>query len=126
MRFCCSCKFFFRDGHSMLVCSHCLRILNINCVGTIPDQYICKRWTKRIVEDRIMDISSSSNMFIVASLVWVIHMGRKFQRLVLSSQDNCKARRVCEGVFEDSRRTIESEVVFFFFLKTLKDIYQVV
>ncbi|XP_019161007.1 PREDICTED: protein FAR1-RELATED SEQUENCE 7-like [Ipomoea nil] len=107
MKICCSCKFFSEMG---ILCSHCLRILNINCVGTIPDQYICQRWTKRVVEDRIMDISSGPNMSTVASSVWVIQMGRKFQRLVISSQDNYEAREVCETGFDDFRRRIEAKV----------------
>ncbi|XP_031099789.1 protein FAR1-RELATED SEQUENCE 5-like [Ipomoea triloba] len=68
-------------------------------------------WTKKVAEDRIMDIASSSSTFTVVSPIWVIEMGRKLQRLVLSSQDNCKARQVYEEIFEDGRRRIEGEQV---------------
>ncbi|XP_019170574.1 PREDICTED: protein FAR1-RELATED SEQUENCE 5-like [Ipomoea nil] len=107
MNICCTCKFFSEMG---ILCSHCLRILNIHCVEKIPEKYICRRWTKKVVEHRIMDIASSSSILTVASPIWVIDMGRKWQRLVLSSQDNCKARQVCENLIEDGRRRIEGEV----------------
>ncbi|XP_031106266.1 protein FAR1-RELATED SEQUENCE 7-like [Ipomoea triloba] len=108
MTICCTCKFFSEMG---ILCSHCLRIFNIHCIEKIPEKYICNRWTKKVVEDRIMDIASSSSTLTIASPIWVIEMGRKLQRLVLSSQDNCKARQVCEEIFEDGRIRIEGEQV---------------
>ncbi|XP_031126631.1 protein FAR1-RELATED SEQUENCE 7-like [Ipomoea triloba] len=103
----CSCRLFSEMG---ILCSHSLRILNIHCVATIPDKYILKRWTKRVVEDRTVE-----NVCGVASGGWVIQIGRKFQRLVLSSQDNSKAREACEDAFQNAKMKIEAEIGPIFF-----------
>ncbi|XP_019178034.1 PREDICTED: protein FAR1-RELATED SEQUENCE 5-like [Ipomoea nil] len=103
----CSCMLFSEMG---ILCSHSLRIFNVHCVAAIPDKYIIKRWTKKGIEDRIISSDSSLNILSIASSVWVIQMGRKFQQLVLSSQVNCKAREVCENAFEDARRKVEGDI----------------
>ncbi|XP_019192724.1 PREDICTED: protein FAR1-RELATED SEQUENCE 12-like [Ipomoea nil] len=103
----CSYKLFSEMG---ILCSHSLRIFNVHCVAAIPDKYIIKRWTKKVIEDRIISSDCSSNIFSIASYVWVIQMGRKFQQLVLSSQANCKTREVCENAFEDARRKVGGEI----------------
>lgn len=43
----CSCKLFESLG---LLCCHALRVLNLNDVKTIPEQYILDRWTKVVKE----------------------------------------------------------------------------
>ncbi|XP_019151011.1 PREDICTED: protein FAR1-RELATED SEQUENCE 5-like [Ipomoea nil] len=103
----CSCMLFSEMG---ILCSHSLRIFNVHCVAAIPDKYIIKRWTKKVIEDRIISRDCSSNIFSIALSVWVIQMGRKFHQLVLSSQANCKAREVCENAFEDARRKVECDI----------------
>ncbi|XP_019186607.1 PREDICTED: protein FAR1-RELATED SEQUENCE 7-like [Ipomoea nil] len=103
----CSCMLFSEMG---ILCSHSLRIFNVHCVAAIPDKYIIKRWTKKGIEDRIISSDCSSNIFSIASSIWVIQMGSKFQQLVLSSQANCKAREVCENAFEDARRKVEGDI----------------
>ncbi|XP_019174999.1 PREDICTED: protein FAR1-RELATED SEQUENCE 5-like [Ipomoea nil] len=103
----CSCMLFSEMG---ILCSHSLRIFNVHCVAAIPDKYIIKRWAKKGIEDRIISSDSSLNILSIASSVWVIQMGRKFQQLVLSSQANCKAREVCENAFEDARRKVEGDI----------------
>lgn len=37
-------------------------------------------------------------------------MGKKFRRLILSSQDNSETHHICEGASEDTRRKIKCEV----------------
>ncbi|XP_031116616.1 protein FAR1-RELATED SEQUENCE 7-like [Ipomoea triloba] len=103
----CRCRLF---SEMCILCSHSLRILNIHCVATIPDKYILKRWTKRVVEDRTVE-----NVCGVASSGWVIQIGRKFQRLVLSSQDNSKAWEACEDAFQNAKMKIEAEIGPIFF-----------
>ncbi|XP_031116539.1 protein FAR1-RELATED SEQUENCE 3-like [Ipomoea triloba] len=103
----CSCRLFSEMG---ILCSHSLRILNIHCVATIPDKYILKRWTKRVIEDMTVE-----NVCGVTSSGWVIQIGRKFQRLVLSSQDNSKAREACEDAFQNSKMKIEAKIGPIFF-----------
>ncbi|XP_019159707.1 PREDICTED: protein FAR1-RELATED SEQUENCE 9-like [Ipomoea nil] len=53
----CSCKLFSEMG---IICCHCLRILNVNCVPSIPDKYIMKRWTKKVAIGRNVNIDSLS------------------------------------------------------------------
>ncbi|XP_019179493.1 PREDICTED: protein FAR1-RELATED SEQUENCE 5-like [Ipomoea nil] len=104
---CCSCKLFSEVG---ILCCHCLRILNVHCVSTIPDKYILKRWTKKVIEGRTVNIASLSYNVGVASSIWVVEMIKKFQRLIVASQDNVVARQICEEAFENAKKRIEAEV----------------
>ncbi|SPT21134.1 unnamed protein product [Triticum aestivum] len=52
----CSCKKFEFAG---ILCSHCLKILDINNIKHIPEQYILKRWT---VDAKVLEITSNRNL----------------------------------------------------------------
>ncbi|XP_031116579.1 protein FAR1-RELATED SEQUENCE 5-like [Ipomoea triloba] len=62
----CSCKLFTETG---ILCCHCLRILNVHCVSEVPNKYILKRWTKRVLEDENAGIIPLSQCFNVPSSV---------------------------------------------------------
>ena len=52
----CSCKKFEFAG---ILCSHCLKILDINNIKHIPEQYILKRWT---IDAKVLEITSNRNL----------------------------------------------------------------
>lgn len=51
----CSCK---RFEFSEILCSHCLKVLDINNIKHIPGEYILKRWT---IDAKVLDITSKCN-----------------------------------------------------------------
>jgi zinc finger SWIM domain-containing protein 3 len=51
----CSCKRFEFAG---ILCSHCLKVLDINNIKHIPQEYILKRWT---IDAKVLDITSKRN-----------------------------------------------------------------
>ncbi|XP_019181570.1 PREDICTED: protein FAR1-RELATED SEQUENCE 9-like [Ipomoea nil] len=104
---CCSCKLFLELG---ILCCHCLRILHVHCVSSIPDKYILKRWTKKVVEGRNVDIASVFYNGGVPSSIWAVEISRKFQRLIICSQDNSVARQFCDEAVENARKNIEPEI----------------
>jgi zinc finger SWIM domain-containing protein 3 len=52
----CSCKKFEFAG---ILCSHCLKILDINNIKHIPEKYILKRWT---IDAKVLQITSNRNL----------------------------------------------------------------
>ena len=52
----CSCKKFEFAG---ILCSHSLKVLDINNIKHIPQQYILKRWT---IDAKVLDITSNCNL----------------------------------------------------------------
>lgn len=103
----CSCKLFSELG---ILCCHCLRIMNVHCICSIPDKYILKRWTKKVAEGKAVDMGSLSSNVGVAPSIWVVEMTRKFQRLIVSCQDNSAARQLCEEAFQSAKKSVETEV----------------
>ncbi|XP_019157593.1 PREDICTED: protein FAR1-RELATED SEQUENCE 7-like [Ipomoea nil] len=103
----CSCKLFSEMG---IICCHCLRILNVNCVPSIPDKYIMKRWTKKVAAGRNVNIDSLSYNVGIPPSIWIVEISRKFQRLVFSSQDNSVARQFCDEAVENAKKMIEAEI----------------
>ncbi|KAL8511964.1 hypothetical protein ACS0TY_018429 [Phlomoides rotata] len=88
----CTCKKFEECG---LLCHHCLRVLNINNVCEIPQQYILKRWTK-IAKSEIWDrfntrIEGGSDNP-ASSVHWRHDMARKYYNFHLECQDDVEAR----------------------------------
>ncbi|KAL8525166.1 hypothetical protein ACS0TY_014695 [Phlomoides rotata] len=88
----CTCKKFEECG---LLCHHCLRVLNINNVCEIPQQYILKRWTK-IAKSEIWDrfntrIEGGSDNP-ASSVPWHNDMARKYYNFLLECQDDVEAR----------------------------------
>ncbi|XP_019189716.1 PREDICTED: protein FAR-RED IMPAIRED RESPONSE 1-like [Ipomoea nil] len=104
---CCSCKLFSELG---ILCYHCLHILHVHCVSSIPDKYILKRWTKKVVEGRNVDIASVFYNVGVPSSIWAVEISRKFQRLIVCSQDNSVARQFCDEAVENARKNVEAEI----------------
>ena len=53
-----------------------------------------ERWTKGVIESKNVDIAlvSSCDEFGLAASLWRIQMVRNFNKLVLASEDNIKAR----------------------------------
>ncbi|XP_019174290.1 PREDICTED: protein FAR1-RELATED SEQUENCE 9-like [Ipomoea nil] len=103
----CSCKLFSEMG---ILCCHCLRILDINCVPSIPDKYIMKRWTKKVATVRNVNFDLLSYNVGVPPSIWVVEISRKFQKLVVSSQDNSVARQFCDEAVENAKKLIEAEI----------------
>jgi zinc finger SWIM domain-containing protein 3 len=52
----CSCKKFEFAG---ILCSHCLKILDINNIKHIPQEYILKRWT---IDAKVLQITSNRSV----------------------------------------------------------------
>ncbi|SPT19974.1 unnamed protein product [Triticum aestivum] len=52
----CSCKKFEFAG---ILCSHCLKILDINNIKHIPKQYVLNRWT---IDAKVLEITSNHNL----------------------------------------------------------------
>ncbi|XP_019159690.1 PREDICTED: protein FAR1-RELATED SEQUENCE 5-like [Ipomoea nil] len=102
----CSCKLFTELG---ILCCHCLRILNVHCVSEVPEKYILKRWTKKVVEVDNVDIMSRVDSGNGASSVWLLEIIRKFQRLAVYSQENIEGRKICEEAIADAKRRLEAE-----------------
>jgi zinc finger SWIM domain-containing protein 3 len=50
----CSCKKFEFVG---ILCSHCLKVLDINNIKHIPEQYILKRWT---IDAKVLEIKKQT------------------------------------------------------------------
>lgn len=108
----CSCKLFTETG---ILCCHCLRILNVHCVSEVPNKYILKRWTKRVLEDENAGIIPPSQCFNVPSSVWTLEITRKFQKLVVYCQENSEARKIFEQAVLDAKRKVEHEYGPIFF-----------
>ncbi|XP_031121402.1 uncharacterized protein LOC116024582 [Ipomoea triloba] len=107
-----SCKLFTETG---ILCCHCLRILNVHCVSEVPNKYILKRWTKRVLEDENAGIIPPSQCFNVPSSVWTLEITRKFQKLVVYCQENSEARKIFEQAVLDAKRKVEHEYGPIFF-----------
>ncbi|XP_031099773.1 protein FAR1-RELATED SEQUENCE 5-like [Ipomoea triloba] len=106
------CKLFTETG---ILCCHCLRILNVHCVSEVPNKYILKRWTKRVLEDENAGIVPPSQCFNVPSSVWTLEITRKFQKLVVYCQENNEARKIFEQAVLDAKRKVEHEYGPIFF-----------
>ncbi|XP_019181792.1 PREDICTED: uncharacterized protein LOC109176852 [Ipomoea nil] len=102
----CSCKLFTEMG--ILYC-HCLRILNVHCVSEVPEKYILKRWTKKVVEDDNFDIMPKADSGNVASSVRILEITRKFHRLAVYCQENNEGRKNCEQAVADAKRRVEAD-----------------
>ncbi|XP_019178322.1 PREDICTED: protein FAR1-RELATED SEQUENCE 12-like [Ipomoea nil] len=102
----CSCKLFTELG---ILCCHCLRILNVHCVSEVPEKYILKRWTKKVVEVDNFDIMSRVDSGNGASSVWLLEIIRKFHRLAVYSQENIEGQKICEEAIVDAKRRLEAE-----------------
>ncbi|XP_019171213.1 PREDICTED: protein FAR1-RELATED SEQUENCE 1-like [Ipomoea nil] len=103
----CSCKLMSELG---ILCCHCIRILHVHCVSSIPDKYILKRWTKKVIDGRNVNIDSMIYNVGVPPSIWVFDISRKFQRLVVSSQDSSVARKLCDEAVDDVKKKVEAEV----------------
>ncbi|XP_019168946.1 PREDICTED: protein FAR1-RELATED SEQUENCE 7-like [Ipomoea nil] len=103
----CSCKLMSELG---ILCCHCIRILHVHCVSSIPDKYILKRWTKKVIDGRNVNIDSMVYNVGVPPSIWVFDISRKFQRLVVSSQDSSVARKLCDEAVDDVKKKVEAEV----------------
>ncbi|KAL8530527.1 hypothetical protein ACS0TY_007532 [Phlomoides rotata] len=92
----CTCKKFEECG---FLCHHCLRVLNINNVCEIPQQYILKRWTK-IAKSEIWDKFNTRIEGIYdntsSSIPWRHDMARKYYNILLECQDDEEARKILE------------------------------
>ncbi|KAL8515749.1 hypothetical protein ACS0TY_014436 [Phlomoides rotata] len=95
----CTCKKFDECG---FLCRHCVRVLNINNVSKIPQQYIMKRWTK-IAKSEIWDKfntkveGTSDNP--PSSIPWRHDMAHKYYNILLECQDDQEARKILENVY---------------------------
>ncbi|KAL8472569.1 hypothetical protein ACS0TY_029683 [Phlomoides rotata] len=88
----CTCKKFEECG---LLCHHCLRVLNINNVCKIPQQYILKRWTKNAkseIWDRFNTRIEGGSDNPASSVPWRHDMARKYYNFLLECQDDVEAR----------------------------------
>ncbi|XP_073120322.1 protein FAR1-RELATED SEQUENCE 5-like [Henckelia pumila] len=98
----CSCKKFEEYG---LLCYHCLRVLHINSIVTIPESYIMKRWTK-FAKSEIWDKFNSTvgrSEKVGDCIPWRHEMARKYYNLVLQCQENKEAWMIVEeGYNRDS------------------------
>ncbi|KAF7824355.1 protein FAR1-RELATED SEQUENCE 5-like [Senna tora] len=52
----CSCKRFENFG---ILCGHALKVLDVNEIKIVPDQYILGRWTKNARSDVILDVKEN-------------------------------------------------------------------
>ncbi|XP_019157956.1 PREDICTED: protein FAR-RED IMPAIRED RESPONSE 1-like [Ipomoea nil] len=77
---------------------------------SIPDKYILKRWTKKVIDGRNVNIDSMVYNVGVPPSIWVFDISRKFQRLVVSSQDSSVARKLCDEAVDDVKKKVEAEV----------------
>ncbi|XP_019190297.1 PREDICTED: protein FAR1-RELATED SEQUENCE 5-like [Ipomoea nil] len=103
----CSCKLICELG---ILCCHCLRIFHVHCVSSIPDKYILKRWTKKVIDGRNVNIDSMVYNVCIPPSIWVFDISRKFQRLVVSSQDSSVARKLCDEAVDDVKKKVEAEI----------------
>ncbi|XP_019154687.1 PREDICTED: protein FAR1-RELATED SEQUENCE 5-like [Ipomoea nil] len=69
----CSCKLISELG---ILCCHCLRILHIHCVSSIPNKYIMKRWTKKVADGRDVNTGSMFCRAGVPPSIWVVEICR--------------------------------------------------
>ncbi|XP_048495932.2 protein FAR1-RELATED SEQUENCE 1-like [Beta vulgaris subsp. vulgaris] len=99
----CTCKYFDEVG---LLCKHCLRVLHLNNVTTIPKRYIVKRWTKDAmctkVDDHVVEESG-----VVPSSVWRLNTLRNFNKLIIMSQNDMSARNIMEAAFTECQKRVE-------------------
>ncbi|XP_019178170.1 PREDICTED: uncharacterized protein LOC109173397 [Ipomoea nil] len=102
-----SCKLISELG---ILCCHYLRILHVHCVSSIPDKYIIKRWTKKVIDGRNVNIDSMVYNIGVPPSIWVFDISRKFQRLVVSSPDSSVARKLCDEAVDDVKKKVEAEI----------------
>ncbi|XP_073138365.1 protein FAR1-RELATED SEQUENCE 5-like [Henckelia pumila] len=98
----CSCKKFEECG---FLCYHCLRVLHINSIVSIPESYIKKRWTKFAkseIWDKFNSTVGRSEKF-RDCIPWRHEMARKYYNLVLQCQENKEAQMIVEeGYNRDS------------------------
>ncbi|XP_019190977.1 PREDICTED: protein FAR1-RELATED SEQUENCE 11-like isoform X2 [Ipomoea nil] len=102
-------------GHNHELCpsdkSHLLRSHR----RVVKNQFLCLNDLKSEValadDIRLLKQQSEGSPSVgVASSIWAVEMTRKFQRLIVSCQDNNVARQICEEAFENAKRRIEAEV----------------
>jgi len=54
-----------------ILCSHCLRVLYVCCVDRVSDQYVVKRWCKRIEDGQLTVLESNGgDDHLVCSSIW--------------------------------------------------------
>ncbi|XP_056688376.1 protein FAR1-RELATED SEQUENCE 1-like [Spinacia oleracea] len=102
----CTCKNFEESGW---LCFHCLRILHLHSINTIPDRYITTRWTryakkqiwKRV--DTIKREKSEINNF----TGWRLHMIRRYYNLILKGHKIAKARKFIEEKFKTDNKAVD-------------------
>jgi len=93
----CNCMNFTKVG---ILCSHCLLVLNARYVDKVPDQYVVKRWCKRIKDGEFNVMEKyGCQQLMVCSSVWKSQMMRKMNSLIIVSQLNQKERANCEKYF---------------------------
>ncbi|XP_073059470.1 protein FAR1-RELATED SEQUENCE 5-like isoform X5 [Primulina eburnea] len=103
----CSCKKFEECG---FLCYHCLRVLHINSVVSIPEFYIQKRWTKFAkseIWDRLNNRIERSEKA-EDCIPWRHEMARKYYNLVLKSQGNEEARRIVEEGYNRDTLSVDT------------------
>ncbi|XP_019171209.1 PREDICTED: protein FAR-RED IMPAIRED RESPONSE 1-like [Ipomoea nil] len=68
------------------------------------------RESKKVVDGRNVDIVSMFYNVSIPPSIWVVEISRKFQRLIVSSQENSVARQFCDYAVEDAKKNVEDEI----------------
>ncbi|XP_019192714.1 PREDICTED: protein FAR1-RELATED SEQUENCE 5-like [Ipomoea nil] len=79
-------------------------------ITSIPDKYVLKRWTKKVIDGRNVNIDSIVYNVGIPPSIWVFDISRKFQRLVVSSHDSSVARKLCDEAVDDVKKKVEAEI----------------
>ncbi|XP_056697741.1 protein FAR1-RELATED SEQUENCE 5-like [Spinacia oleracea] len=102
----CTCKNFEESGW---LCFHCLRILHLHSINTIPDRYITTRWTryaKKQIWERVDTIKREKGE-INNFTGWRLHMIRRYYNLILKGHKIAKARKFIEEKFKMDNKAVD-------------------
>ncbi|XP_019163576.1 PREDICTED: protein FAR1-RELATED SEQUENCE 5-like [Ipomoea nil] len=68
------------------------------------------KWTKKVADGRDVNTSPMFYRAGVSPSIWAVEICRKFQRLIVSSQDNSVTRQFCDEAVEDAKKKVEVEI----------------
>ncbi|XP_056691897.1 protein FAR-RED IMPAIRED RESPONSE 1-like [Spinacia oleracea] len=108
----CTCRNFEESGW---LCFHPIRVLHIHSIINIPEQYICKRWTKFAKSEVWKKMEQKEDNGIEKRKItpWRYEMERNFYNLVLKCQGSEGAKKVLRdaftNAFESINKVLEAE-----------------
>lgn len=101
----CTCMGFQETG---ILCSHSLRVYDLNCVEVMPTKYMTPRWTKSIRPQEDLENTTKKGVS-TPPAVWRTQMKRKYNSVISASAENEEARKIIEDNLTQVKQQIQNE-----------------